>query len=467
MLDVRYIVSNAEKFKASMEKRGCFDQQQLINLMRLFEEVKHLELELQDLQRQRNESSNMVKNALAQTQRQELITKSQEISSRIEAFKVNAEEKRAELDSIMVQIPNLLQDSVPFGKTEEQNEQLSIYNPDIVFSNHTLEMSEVKTHIINSKSKPMLDHIDILKSMDFIDIEKTVEMSGSRFVTLKKDACKLERALASLMLDINIKNEFTEMSPPYMIKESAMFKAGHLPKFAEDSFLTTTNHRLIPTAEVCLANLYADTILSQDELPIRVTAHTPCFRSEAGSAGRDTKGMIRLHQFSKVELLTICTPQDAEYEHQYILNTAKSILELLKLPYRVMLLCSGDTSDLSSKTYDIEVWFPSQKKYREISSCSNYLDYQSRRLKTRYKPKTIIDSDSDETINESVKLKDSKPLKQTSSTNILTNTLNGSSLPIGRTLAAIVENYMDYDNDCIRVPEVLMKYMGGQSFMKK
>ena len=228
---------------------------------------------------------------------------------------------------------------------------------------------------------------------------------------------------------------FVEVSPPYMVKEKAMYNVGLLPKFAQDSFSVSDGFRLIPTAEVCLTNMVANMILPIESLPIRMVAHTPCFRSEAGSAGRDTRGLIRMHQFSKVELVSITTPDESEKEHEYITSAAEDILKKLDLPYRIMLLCSGDTGFQSSKTYDLEVWMPAQSQYREISSCSNCKDFQSRRMKTRYK----LSSNSE---------------------NVFVHTLNGSALAVGRTIAAIIENYQNQDGS-IQIPECLVSYMDG------
>jgi seryl-tRNA synthetase len=238
------------------------------------------------------------------------------------------------------------------------------------------------------------------------------------------------------MLDIHT-NEFDylEVSPPALVRPSAMYNTGQLPNLEEESFVTTNDYRLIPTAEVSLTNLVADKIIAREELPIRFTAYTPCFRSEAGSAGKDTRGMIRVHQFNKVEMVSITTPDESEAEHQRMLSAAETILQRLKLPYRVMLLCSGDTGFCSKKTFDLEVWLPGQNQYREISSVSNCSDFQARRLKARYK-------------------------EFGASETTLVHTLNGSGLAVGRTLIAVLENYQNQDGS-IRVPDVLVPYMGG------
>jgi seryl-tRNA synthetase len=249
----------------------------------------------------------------------------------------------------------------------------------------------------------------------------------------------LERALAQFMLDLHTTEfGYTEVNPPYLVKDNALFGTGQLPKFAEDLFATTTGHWMIPTSEVSLTNIVADSIIAPDYLPRRYTAHTPCFRSEAGSAGRDTRGMIRQHQFSKVELVSITKPEDSNAEHERMLSCAEEVLKRLGLHYRVMLLCAGDTGFSARKTYDIEVWLPGQNAFREISSCSNCGDFQARRMKARYRTEKGTE---------------------------FVHTLNGSGLAVGRTLVAVLENYQQADGSVI-VPEVLMAYMGMERITK-
>ncbi len=259
-------------------------------------------------------------------------------------------------------------------------------------------------------------------------------MSGARFVLLKGQLSKLERALAQFMLDIHC-NEFgyTEITPPLLVNDAAMFGTGNLPKFGDDAFQTNHNHWLIPTSEVCLTNMVAGDILPQLQLPMRFTAYTPCFRAEAGAAGRDTRGMIRNHQFTKVELVSIATPEQSDAEHERMTSAAESILQKLNLPYRKMLLCSGDMGFSARKTYDLEVWLPGPQAYREISSCSNCGDFQARRMNTRYRDEQ------------------GKPQ--------FVHTLNGSGLAVGRTLIAVLENYQEEDGS-ITIPEALRPYTG-------
>ena len=272
------------------------------------------------------------------------------------------------------------------------------------------------------------------EKLKMLDFEQSALMSGARFSTLSKGLARLERALSNFMLDVALENNYTEVSPPNLVKSDAMKFSGQLPKFAEEAFSTSDGYWLIPTAEVSLVNLVAKKTLQESELPLRFTAYTPCFRREAGSAGKDTRGMIRQHQFKKVELVSITTAEDSQAEHERMTNIACEILKRLELPYRKLLLCTGDMGFCAQKTYDLEVWFPAQEKYREISSCSNCGDFQGRRASIKYKTK------------------DGK-------TNFA-HTLNGSALAVGRTLIALIENYQNEDGS-ITVPEVLVTYMGG------
>ena len=292
---------------------------------------------------------------------------------------------------------------------------------------------------------PIPPHETIAEFLGGYEATTAVKMSGTRFVMLTGVLARLERALGQFMLDVHTRREqeqeqehgyYTEVSPPYLVQAHALFGTGQLPKFEEDQFKTTTGHYLIPTAEVPLTNMVADQILEEDALPLRFTAHTPCFRSEAGSAGRDTAGLIRLHQFHKVELVSITTPEKAAEEHERMTRCAETILERLELPYRRMLLCTGDMGFAAEKTYDLEVWMPSQRKYREISSCSRFGTFQARRMNARYRRK------------------DNGALA-------FVHTLNGSGLAVGRTLAALLENHYHKGSSIVYLPEVLHPYMGG------
>ncbi len=322
-------------------------------------------------------------------------------------------------DKALMSLPNLLADEVPEGADESANVEVRAVGQ--------------KPAIAAPK-----DHVALGEALGLMDFEAAAKISGARFVVLRGALARLERALAAFMLDIHT-GEFgyTEHQVPYLVKDAALVGTGQLPKFAEDLFKTTGEHWLIPTSEVSLTNLVADSILEEAALatPLRLTAYTPCFRSEAGSAGRDTRGMIRQHQFSKVELVGIARPEDAKAEHERMLHCAETVLTRLGLPYRVMLLCAGDTGFSAKKTYDLEVWLPAQDTYREISSVSHCGDFQARRMKARFKRTGAKETE-------------------------FVHTLNGSALAVGRTLVAVMENYQQADGS-IAVPEALVPYMGG------
>jgi seryl-tRNA synthetase len=270
-----------------------------------------------------------------------------------------------------------------------------------------------------------------------LDFPTAAKLSGARFTMLRADLARMERALAQFMLDTHTQeNGYTEVAPPLMVRDEVMYGTAQLPKFREDQFQVNTGHWLIPTAEVPMTNIVADSIVDADDLPLRFTAWTPCFRAEAGSAGKDTRGMIRVHQFYKVELVSITEPDKSREEHERMTACAEGILKKLELPFRTMVLSSGDTGFASQKTYDLEVWLPGQQKYREISSCSNCGDFQARRMKARFR---------------------AKGEKETS----FVHTLNGSGIAVGRALVAVMENYFDPSDGGIFVPEVLKPYMGG------
>jgi seryl-tRNA synthetase len=342
--------------------------------------------------------------------------------------KLNTLSKVAEdgykLKNLLDMIPNLPAKDVPYGVDESMNKFIR----------------DFKKPITKSYAK---EHFELGKDLGMMDFEQTAKISGSRFVTLKGQLSNLERALYNFMLDTHTREfGFEEISPPALVKPEAMYNTAQLPKLADESYVTSDNkYRLIPTGEVPLTNMVADKILKRDELPIRYVAYTNCYRSEAGSAGKDTRGMIRNHQFGKVELVTITTPEESELEHENMLNAAEEILKRLDIPYRVMLLCSGDMGFSAKKTYDIEVWLPGQNKYREISSVSNCGDFQARRMKARYKE-----------INAN----------QT----CFVHTLNGSGLAVGRTLVAVMENYQNEDGS-ITIPDVLVPYMNGKTLITK
>lgn len=423
MHDIKWIRENTEEFDLALKKRGIDPISQ--EIIALDESKRKLVTLIQKLQHAKKEKAALIaKHGNVHTP--ELVTLKRD-ANHIKDKLSELEEKlnnEVELEKLLSTMPNIPSKEVPVGDNENFNLEIR-------------KWGEIPKFSFTPKA-----HNDLGEAMGTMDFVQSAKISGSRFVTLKAGLAKLERALANFMLDLNTsKFNYTEVSPPLLVKEKAMYNAGQLPKFDKDSFLTTDGHRLIPTAEVSLVNLVSDHILKAEELPLRFTSFTPCFRSEAGSAGKDTKGMIRLHQFPKVELISITTPEESEAEHERITSIAEEMLKLLKLPYRLMLLCTGDMGFASKKTYDLEVWLPSQNQYREISSCSNCGDFQARRLKARY----ISNNSSRE--------------------KHLVHTLNGSALAIGRTIVAILENYQQEDGS-ILIPDVLLPYMNGIKILK-
>ncbi len=421
MLDIKWIRENPKEFEAFISARGVnIDINSLLNLD---EEKRHLTTLIQQFQQARN-----VKSKRLGAKGNQTIAEFEQIKRDVKHINDKLEElnkqllNKDELNTILSNIPNIPADDVPVGKDETNNK---------IIRNHL-----DPKYIQNPK-----EHFELGKKLKMMDFEQTAKICGSRFVTLKKDLAKLERALISFMIDTHTnENGFEEISAPALVRPVAMYNTGQLPKFAEEFYMTKDEtHCLIPTGEVPLTNMVYDQILEKSDLPIRMCGYTPCFRSEAGSAGKDTKGMIRNHQFGKVELVTISTPEDSKQEHEKMLKSAEVILQKLELPYQVVLLCTGDMGFSANKTYDLEVWMPGQNKYREISSVSNCGDFQARRMKARYK-----DSATKE--------------------NIFVHTLNGSGLSIGRTIVAILENYQQNDGS-ILVPNALISYMGGQKII--
>ncbi len=418
MHNIQWIRDNADAFDAAMQKRKLPPQSAA--MLALDEEKRRLLTQLQQLQQQRNEAARHIgqikdkKSTAFEQAKEEAAT----LKERIAAIQASVDSE-GELEALLASLPNIPAADVPVGEDESCNVEIR-------------RVGEIPAFAFAPKQ-----HFELGEQLGLMNFEQSAKMSGSRFVVLQGALARMERALASFMLDIHTQEfGYTEVVPPFLVRDSAMFGVGQLPKFAEDSFETTNNYRLIPTAEVPLTNLVADQIIEEDDiLPLRFTAYTPCFRSEAGSAGRDTRGMIRQHQFTKVELVSITRPEDSEAEHERLTAAAETVLMRLKLPYRVMLLCSGDMGFSAQKTYDLEVWLPGQNSYREISSCSNCGDFQARRMKARYRPKGERETR-------------------------LLHTLNGSGLAIGRTMVAILENYQNEDGE-IRIPQALQPYMGG------
>lgn len=426
MHDIKYIRTHSEEFDQAARKRGVEVTAQ--EILQVDEVVRNHKTVVQNLQKQVNDLSKEI--GLSKSKGSEndeiktLMLQVEECKKQMQSIELELSAAEEKLNEYLITIPNLLSDDVPYGEGENENICIRTYGTQKKFD-------------FTPKQ-----HFELGENLCMMDFVQTAKISGSRFVTLRSTLSRLERALINFMLDIHT-HEFgyTEYSTPFMVREATMFGTGQLPNLAEDSFVVNNGeYRLIPTAEVTLTSMVADMIVSENQLPMRLTGHTPCFRSEAGSAGRDTRGMIRLHQFSKVELVSITKPEDSNAEHERMLNAAETILKRLEIPYRVMLLCSKDTGFCAAKTYDIEAWLPGQNAYREISSCSNCHGFQARRMKARYK-----NSDG---INEFV------------------HTLNGSGLPIGRTIVAILENYQNA-NGSISIPNALLPYMGGMSVIER
>ncbi|KJW04759.1 serine--tRNA ligase [Rickettsia argasii] len=416
MLNIKWIRENKELFDQKLSQR--FIEPMSSKIAMLDGEKRKITSLIQEFQHARKVKSKILGNMASKSgeEFEGLQRDVKHINEKLEALEQDLNNNN-ELNELLNMFPNIPDEEVPYGMDESMNKLVRTYG-------------ETNPNALNKQ------HFELGIKLNLMDFEQTAKISGTRFVTLKGDLAKLERALINFMVDVHTKEwDFFEISPPVLVRDNAMYNAGQLPKFAEESFVTTNGYRLIPTAEVSLINIVADTIIPREKLPMRYVAYTPCFRSEAGSSGRDTRGMIRLHQFGKVELVSITTPEESKNEHEYITNASETILQKLNLPYRVMLLCTGDMGFAAKKTYDIEVWLPGQKQYREIASCSNCGDFQARRMKARYK-----EFGSNETT--------------------LVHTLNASGLPIGRTMVAILENYQNEDGS-ITIPDVLINYMGG------
>ena len=421
MHDIKWIRDNPQQFDAGLKRRGLAPLSE--EILRLDAEVRADKTKGQQLQQEMNALAKEIGMRKAKGENaDDLLARSKEMKEKIAGQGEDSLDNP--LNQLLLTIPNLLLEEVPDGADEAANKELRKWGTPKTFS------FEPK------------DHVAIGEGLKLMDFEQTAKISGARFVTLKGQLAKLERALGQFMLDVQTEEHgFTEVNPPLLVKDNALVGTGQLPKFKEDLFKAGETHYLIPTSEVPVTNLVADSIIDEEKLPLRFTALTPCFRSEAGSAGRDTRGMIRQHQFNKVEMVSITTPEQAEVEHQRITECAEKILQKLELPYRVIILCTGDTGFQSQKTHDIEVWLPAQKTYREISSCSQFGTFQARRMKARYRPKGE---------------------KGTA----FVNTLNGSGLAVGRALVAIIENYQTADGSVI-VPTVLRPYMGGIECIKR
>ena len=421
MHDIKWIRENPQAFDAGLKRRGL--EPLSPEILRLDAELRADKTKGQQLQQEMNALAKEIGARKSKGENaDDLLARSKEIKEKIAGQGEDSLDNP--LNQLLLTIPNLLLPEVPDGADESGNKELRKWGTPKTFS------FEPK------------DHVAIGEGLKLMDFEQTAKISGARFVTLKGQLARLERALGQFMLDVQTEEHgFTEVNPPLLVKDNALLGTGNLPKFAADLFKAGEFHYLIPTAEVPVTNLVADSIIEEEKLPLRFTALTPCFRSEAGSAGRDTRGMIRQHQFNKVEMVSITTPEQAEAEHQRMTECAEKILQKLELPYRVIILCTGDTGFGSQKTHDIEVWLPAQKTYREMSSCSQFGTFQARRMKARFRPKGE---------------------KGTA----FVNTLNGSGLAVGRALVAIIENYQNVDGSVI-VPPVLRPYMGGVECIKR
>ncbi len=418
MHDLKYIRENPENFDAALARRGAAAV--AASVISLDEKRRAIQTELQMSQARRNEASKAIGAAMGQGDAAKADTLKAEVSALKDRMSELDEQERAvgaELDAILAAIPNLPLDDVPQGADENDNVEISRWG-------------DIRAFDFTPK-----DHADIGPALG-LDFETGVLISGSRFTFMRGGMARLNRALGQFMLDHQTTvHGYSECATPYLVRDEAVFGTGQLPKFADDLFQTTDGRWLIPTAEVSLTNSVREQIIDEKTLPIRLTALTPCFRSEAGAAGKDTKGLIRQHQFEKVELVSIVAPADSAAEHERMVTAAESVLRALNLPYRRMLLCTGDMGNSARKTYDLEVWLPGQGLYREISSCSQCGDWQARRMNARYR---------------------AEGEKGTA----FVHTLNGSGLAVGRTLVAVLENYQQADGSVI-VPDVLRPFMGG------
>ncbi|NOR81406.1 MAG: serine--tRNA ligase [Methyloprofundus sp.] len=419
MLDPHLFRSDLEFVKAQLKRRAIdFDADFYTDLEN---RRKAVQVKTQELQNERNSRSKLIGQAKAKGEDvQPILDQVQGFGEQLKAAETELADIQQQMKSLMEGLPNILDESVPAGNDEEDNVEISRWGelPEFAF--------EVK------------DHVDLGALHKGMDFEVAAKITSARFVALKGNIARLQRAIIQFMLDTHgTEHDYTEVYVPYIVNADSLYGTGQLPKFSDDLFKVSTDPDLylIPTAEVPVTNIVRNEIVDAAEMPVKMVCHTPCFRSEAGAYGKDVRGLIRQHQFEKVELVQVVKASESEQAHEELTNHAENILKKLKLPYRKVLLCSGDTGFSSTKTYDLEVWLPGQDKYREISSCSNFKDFQARRLKARWRnPET------------------GKPE--------LVHTINGSGLAAGRTLVAILENYQTAEGDIV-IPDVLQPYMGG------
>ena len=421
MHNIKYIRNNPKQFEKLMKRRGIsLNSSEILDIDN---DIRSYQTKMQILQEKRNKASKDI--GLLISQGADISSLKKNISdykSDLTIMDEKVKDLNLKLNNLLIELPNSLEDDVPEGKSEEENQFIKSWGEKPQFSFNPL------------------DHVEIGEKLNQMDFKRGVKISGSRFVLLRGQLALLERALSTFMIETHLNDdEFEEISPPFLVKEHALFGTGQLPKFSDDLFHTTDNRWLIPTAEVPLTNIVSNEIIDKNNLPLRFVANTPCFRSEAGAAGSDTRGMIRQHQFSKVEMVFVTHPTKSNEELEYLVSCAEKILQKLKLPYRVMMLCSGDVGFSAKKTYDLEVWLPGQNSgqglYREISSCSNCGDFQARRMNAKFKDKVSNEID-------------------------FLHTLNGSGLAVGRTMIAILENYQQRDGSVV-IPDALLPYMRG------
>lgn len=420
MFDIKWIRANADTFDTALARRGLPPEAQ--NVLAIDEKRREVVTNLNAFQETRNAASKQIGQAKAQKDEAKAQTLMSEVADLKAKVQAGEEEERAlteALNSALAVLPNILRDDVPDGADEADNVQRGDFMQPTNF---------------NFAPK---EHYELGEASGHMDFETATKMAGSRFVVLRGEIARLERALGQFMLDLHTQEHgFTEIIAPLLVKPEALFGTGQLPKFNEDAFETVDGRWLIPTSEVSLTNLVRESILAQEDLPLRFTSLSPCFRAEAGSAGRDTAGMLRQHQFNKVEMVAITEPDQSDKEHERMLDCAETVLQKLELPYRVMRLCAGDMGSTMARTFDIEAWLPGQNTYREISSVSTAGEWQARRMNARYRTK---EGDV-----------------------AYVHTLNGSGIAVGRALIAVMENYQQVDGS-IAIPTVLQSYMGGKT----
>jgi seryl-tRNA synthetase len=422
MLDLRFVRENAETVKASLSRRGI--KLDLTEFLALDSRRRSEQQEIETRRRRRNEVSEEIGRLKKAGQpAEDKVAEMRAVGDSIAVLESSTREVEEAQRNILLTIPNLPHASVPDGKDENDNVEIRRWSP-----------NGGEPPKFSYEPKP---HWDLAEYLDIIDFDRAAKITGARFALYKGMGAKLERALINFMLDLHTKEHgYLEVLPPFMVNKTSMTTTGQLPKFEEELFkVENGTYYMIPTAEVPVTNIHRDEVLPEERLPVLYTAYTPCFRREAGSYGKDTRGLIRQHQFNKVELVKFARPEDSYEELEKLLLNAEEVLKRLGLAYRVIVLCAGDMGFSASKTYDIEVWLPGQNRYREISSCSNFEDFQARRGNIRYKPKGI---------------------KKTE----LVHTLNGSGLAVGRTVVAILENFQQPDGTVI-IPEALRKYIDG------